>query len=192
MRSSLLALSLLGLATIPAARPGDEKHPALGLALTVPSKYTPLPVQPTEPWVVLRYVSERKRDAAKDPFSGLLGTVQTKLQILRIDWHDDPVPLPTPPPITTFKRYVEQQLGTWEIAHENDVPEREGWTCKEYELQPRLGDPAVTEVLTARVTQWACELRNAERTWVVLGSCAHEDADKEIRAWRRCAESLEF
>jgi len=141
---------------------------------------------------VLRYVGEKKRDTTKAPLSS--GPVRPGLQIIRIDWREDPEPLPNPPPITNFRRYLDQRLGAWAIERESDGPEREGWTCKEYELRPRLAGSAeaMAEALLTSVTQWACELRNAERTWVVLGSCERVEAEKEIRAWRRCAESLEF
>ncbi len=82
---------------------GEEKYPALGVALEVPPRYEPVPVQPKEPWIVLRYVQEKKRDAPK-------GTPQAGLYLLRLDWHEDPDPPTEPLPVTTFERFVAQRL----------------------------------------------------------------------------------
>ena len=97
----------------------------------------------------------------------------------------DPEPAPKTPAITTFERYVEQRLALeWKIAETRDAGERDGWQRKEHSLESRLDKEQ-------RVA-WAHELRNAERTWVLLGVCSPERLEKEARAWRRCAESVEL
>lgn len=35
-----------------------ERHEALMLVFEAPSRYKPFPVQPDEPWIVLRYLTE--------------------------------------------------------------------------------------------------------------------------------------
>ena len=60
------------------AQERNERHPALGLNLTLPRSYSPMPVQPTEKLVQLRYLG-------KESARGL----RPDLYVLRIGWGED-------------------------------------------------------------------------------------------------------
>jgi len=162
---SSLAGALVALAALASAQ---EKYPALGIAMDAPPKYKTMPVQPDEPWIVLRFVSEK---------------VAAELYAVRLKYEPDPEPLPKPPPLTSFERYLAQQMEDWKVARTTVGKERELWACTEYELSQKKKNELVG---------WAYELHGDDTVWILLGLCDPAASAKEIPAWRRCAEKLQL
>lgn len=162
---SSLAAALLVCSTLAVAQ---EKYPALGIAIDPPPKYEVMPVQPNEPWIVLRFLSERGA---------------AELYVVRLDYKPDPEPLPKPPPLTSFERYLAQQMEDWKVTRKQDGKERDLWACTEYELSQKKKND---------LSAWAYELHGDDTVWILLGFCNPALSAKEIPAWRRCAEKLQL
>jgi hypothetical protein len=160
--------SLVAALVCAALASAQEKYPALGIAIDAPPKYEPVPVQPSEPWIVLRFVSQK---------------TSSELLVVRLKYEPDPEPLPKPPPLTNLERYLAQRMEDWKVTRTTVGKERELWACTEYELSPRKKQD---------FAGWAYELHGDDHVWILLGVCIAQLADKEIPAWRRCAEKLEL
>ena len=154
--------------TVAASLRVQEKYPALGITVDAPPKYDPIPVQPSERHVVLRWVGK--------------GDGEPELALVRLDVVADPVPLPDPPPVTSLPRFVAQRMESWKAEPAKPAKGREGFACSEYELKDNKNG----------LRGWACELKSADRVWILIGMCARDQVDKELPGWRRCAEKLEF
>jgi hypothetical protein len=197
---ALCALPLLAPTSGAQAFP-KEKHPELGLEIQRPRKYGQVPVQPTEEWILLRYVEEQD---ARNPKARL-----PELAIVRIDWQPDPEPepeppapdppdeesersrapvvikgSPPPPPITTLERYVERKLGGFELGPEVAVsrPKTQGaYVLHEYELAPQKNE---------KRRGYAFAWKSDARTLALFGACAEEELDDARKTWRYVAEKL--
>jgi hypothetical protein len=184
MSSSLLSMAPVALAPLPVlmtgvaglVATGGERHEELGLVLEVPSRYEPFPTPVTDDLMALRFVA----DASARQDSGL-GAI---LSVIRIPAGEDPEPLPDPPPIHGVERFVEQRLKVWRIDETRAGAAREGWTGSEHWLLPVEGE--------SFLTTWIYSWKGEEVTWLLMGQCTKEVQDREVAAWRRCAEGLEF
>ena len=199
--AGLCALSLLAAPSSSQAFK-KEAYPEKGLELQRPRRYVEIPVQPTEPWIVLRYVEEKDERSPKP--------IQPELAIVRIDWKPDPEPEPedgpepepepgegpavkpgidpdpepVPPPITTLERYAEQVLGGFTLGAEVelDEPKVQGaYVLHEYKLDPKG---------SGRQRGYAFAWRSAARTYALLGSCHETNLQEELKTWRVVAEKL--
>jgi hypothetical protein len=171
----MLSITTAVLALAAGASPGEEKYVHLGVALDVPGTYEGVPVQPTEPWIVLRYVGAKGSKARP--------AVRPALYLVKIERKADPEPCPDPPPINSFQRYLVQRWQAWEVEAQRAGKAREGWECREYDL-------ASPESST--LGGWAFEHAGPERSWILLGFCERGEVEREARTWRRVAEKLEF
>ena len=176
--------ALILLAAPPSAQAfKTEGYPEKGLEVQRPRRYVEIPVQPTERWIVVRYVEEVDPRNQK-PFP-------PELAIVRIDWAPDPEPVPEPeaepappPPITTLERYAEQELAGLTLGSEIELeqPLSQGaYALHEYLLEPKGKD---------KRRGYAFAWRSEGRTYAVLGTCAEANFADEVKTWRVVAEKL--
>src|SRR5262245_42760313 len=201
----LAALCALLLFTAPAAAQAfkKEQYPDKGLEVQRPRRYVEIPVQPTEQWIVLRYVEEVDERAPKPS--------RPELALVRVDWAPDPEPEPEPapappddggegertrakpvvevkeqgppPPITTLERYAEQKLGGLTLGAEVKLvePKTQGeYVLHEYRLDAKKG----------RQRGYVFAWRSAARTYALFGFCSEENYEDALKTWRVVAEKL--
>jgi len=179
-----LALALLALASAVPAQTRNETHSPLGLSLVVPRSYAPMPVQPTEELVQLRYLG---RESARG--------LRPDLYVVRIPWGEDPDPLPDPPPVHTFARYLEQRMRPWSIAETTEKEPIDGWVALEHRLERVEKDERGRRVAPERPSAWAAwalERQDGFQSYLVLGFCDVRDFDQEVKRWRQVAQKLAF
>ncbi|MCZ6597256.1 MAG: DUF1570 domain-containing protein [Planctomycetota bacterium] len=184
-----------------------EEHLEHGIRLERPRNHVPIPIQPTEKWVVLKYAERIPRNERKRK------KIRPEYLIVRIDWVPDPEPepepaphpdpgdddeertrsrnaeekkekKPPPPPISTLERYVDQRLKGWELGAESRRKDRDGFQGFEYELERTDGKGSKS----AFVYAW----RRPVETVALIGFCGHDDYKKQSKIWRTVAESMEF
>jgi hypothetical protein len=86
------------------------------------------------------------------------GRVAPKLHVVRIQRSADPEPLPDPPPLNSFERYLEQRLGVWTVHARRSGAARQGWEVEEHEVAP-CAQPARSRA-TRRSVASAVETRS--------------------------------
>ena len=99
MRTLACALMLTSLAAaVPQGGYTKEKHPELGLELPRARDYEAIPLQPDEAWKLL-YWAEKQSKTDKQRRGA-----RPTLFIVRIDWVDDPAPVPAAAPEKPWRR----------------------------------------------------------------------------------------
>ncbi len=168
-----------------------------------PRDYVPIPRQPTEKYVILRYAEEQPEDRRKRK------KITPEVMFVWIPWVEDPAPpepepeadppaeedrtkskprkgeekKPPPPPINCLERFVEQRLQKWSLPDEPEVlKERDGYERVLYESASVEGK--------SRAVGWIWEWRNDQRTILMIGSCHEEDYKKQSKIWEYMAGKL--
>jgi hypothetical protein len=209
----LLCASLL---SPPAAAQGGyrtEEFPDLGLELPIPRNYKALPLEPTERWMVLRWIDERTAErtaaATGQPLTRIFAPEFT---VLWIDHVPDPVVTPGSDsggdpggdpgggdpgaapeadpferPINSFERYLE--------AHWS----RDGRPLYTLDAgrahDDQDGNQLVEHVLEPFAGQppaWAAICRTPLRSLVFFGRCSKEDWDDQQSIWRTMLRRARF
>ena len=195
---------LLFLAPVPEAQAfRKDEHPELGLTVQRPRKYAPIPRQPTEEWILLRYVEEKDKRNPK--------SILPELLIVRIDWVPDPEPETEPEeeeegdnergrskskladeykpkekplPINSLERYVERELRGFKLGHEIAAKKQRkkgDFVGTEFTLEPAIKE---------RRRGWAFSWSNEAGTYALLGIASKDDVDKQSNDWIKVAEKL--
>lgn len=175
----MLALFLLALPV--AAQSRVETHSPLGVKVSVPRRYAPMPVSPHETNVRLRWLGEENR-------AGL----RPDLYLIEIEHAADPDPLPDPPPVNSLERCLARYFRPWNIAESKDQAASEGWSVREHRLERKLAGLAQRPGLEVNFP-WsavAIERRLGAKSWVVLGLCDTDDLEQELKGWRTLAAKL--
>lgn len=214
--AALLCLVVIGFAPTVAAQRGfdTERLPQHGLKYLEPRSYDWLPTQPTEDWVILRYVKKRNEDDL-DPRAAVF---RPEFVVVRVDWvPDEEVSAdgrtttgssdeggakkkgddegddeaeeevaPPPPPINSALRWFAQRSGGWQMASSKPGRERDGFESTEYTMSP-------PEKARGDVVGWAYVWRKErERTYLVFGRCSSIDFEEEQRIWWEVASKMQF
>jgi hypothetical protein len=167
-----------------AAQTRKETHSPLGLSLAVPRSYSPMPVQPTETCVQLRYLGAESKQG-----------LRPDLWVIAIEHGPDPDPLPDPPPQNTLERFLAQRMKPWAIAETKGDKPVEGWSVFEHRLERKLEDAEKRVDRTGADFPWAAcalERRLGTKSWVVLGFCDVEDVEQELKTWRAVLAKMQF
>jgi len=212
------ALAVFALAPVAAAQRGytTEKYKQHGLRFELARSYEWLAIQPNEEWVVLQWVdkSHEGRSALRNATGGHLMVVRVdwtpdpepepvvELEPDEGDGGDgdgdgggeedeaepEEEPEPPPPPITTWKRFAEQRLRTYDalLLDEEEHDDRDGYAVREYELRPKK---------SGRRTKrgWACVFERPEqRTFAVVGFALDKAYEDQRKIWRHTAGKMRF
>ena len=215
-RSLVLSiLALLGLASLSAALPQGGYTTLKPLSkyglekLPVPRDYDPIPVQPTEEWMILRF-AERQLD---DPREQKKYT--PSVRFVWIPWVEDPPPpepevAPDPPPpdeegrtrskpvsdekkpaplppINCLERYLAQRMKQITLGDLEEQKPRDGYERMLYESLPvkKANDDGHTDLVA-----WIWEWRRDERTLAMIATCHEDDYPKQAKIWEHMASSL--
>jgi hypothetical protein len=166
------------------AQTRTEKHSPLGLRIEVPRTYEPMPVSPDDPLLQVRYLG-------KESSSGL----RPDLLVVKIPWGKDPDPLPDPPPVNSFERFLAQRMSAWKLDATKELQPIDGWVTMEHTLE-RLPPKTLTGMFDLTFDSpwgaWAIERQDGYQSWIVIGFCDKEDLAREVKLWRRVAEKLQF
>jgi hypothetical protein len=182
MPRALLAALILALPV--AAQTRNETHSPLGVSLAVPRKYAPMPVQPTETCVQLRYLGAENGQG-----------LRPDLYLIAFERGSDPEPLPEPPPLNTLERFLAQRMKPWAIAESREEKPVDGWSVHEHRLERVLEGQTQQAAGLATNFPWtarAIERRSGTKSWIVLGFCDVDDVEQELKAWRAVAARLKF
>jgi len=177
-----LVLVLLLLALPVAAQTRVETHSPLGVKVSVPRRYAPMPVSPDETNVRLRWLGEENR-------AGL----RPDLYLIELEHTPDAEPLPEPPPVNSLERFLARGFRPWAIAETKDQAPSEGWSVREHRLERRLDGQSKSRPGLEVNFPWAAvaiERRLGAKSWIVLGLCDSEDLEKELKGWRSLATKL--
>jgi hypothetical protein len=222
--TALAALALAICAEPLAAAQGgyaEEKHPGLGLEFPMARNYVPVPVEPTEKWIVLYYAgrpateAERERNADR----GIVTPWPAQLRIVDIDYVPDPSPVtgesvgPPEPPEPPEATGDGGDAPPAAKAREKEKPPPppintfERWLEREF---PTFGSFQVTPgkkrgayqgnehalLSTAKdehVSGWAYAwVADQKRTVALVGLCAPAEFDEQVKIWRYIAERVEI
>jgi len=173
--------ALLLLALPVAAQTRVETHSPLGVKVSVPRRYAPMPVSSDEVGVRLRWLGEENR-------AGL----RPDLYLVELEHTPDPDPLPEPPPVNSLERFLARGFRPWAIAETKEQPPSAGWSVREHRLERRVEGLQKRPGLEVNFP-WAAvaiERRLGEKSWVVLGLCDSEDLEQELKGWRTLAAKL--
>lgn len=177
-------LAVLLLAVPLAAQTRKETHSPLGLSLAVPRSYTPMPVQPTETCVQLRYLGAESKQG-----------LRPDLYVLAIEHGADPDPLPEPPPLNSLARFLAQRMKPWAIAATSEQKPIDGSSVYEHRLERVLaGEEKARAELATNFPWTACALERhlGTKSWIVLGFCDVDEVEKELKLWRAVLAKMQF
>ena len=181
MRLASLAALLLAVPLVAQTR--NETHSPLGVSLAVPRKYAPMPVQPTETCVQLRYLGAENEQG-----------LRPDLYLIALERGPDPDPLPEPPPQNSLERFLAQRMKPWAITETREEKPIDGWSVHEHRLERVLEGKQKLDAEQANFpwTARAIERRSGTKSWVVLGFCDVDDVEQELKTWRAVAARLKF
>jgi hypothetical protein len=188
-----------------------EKYPQHGLRLELARDYDWLAIQPNEDWIVLQWVDTSHEDEKKprgmapaklkvvridyvsDPGPSTPGSRGPKEEPPDdeepTEGGEEPAevdekPAP-PPPINSWNRYLERELGNWSAKEVGTGKSRDGFDSTEYELSIKKGN--------TRTRGWAYVWENPkQRSFVVLGWAAGKEFEEQRDIWRHTATKMRF
>ena len=183
--AALVAFAPAALHT-PDAHAAVHKDDDLGFKLTVPRKWTKLPLAANSQWIVAKFASNREYEYS-DPKAGGWATVRPKIEVVviphavrdrdsaKVKKTDEGVEVTREAPWKTIREYVDKTsrgLGGFHFSSEEE-DEIDGVKVTKYEL-------TVDKLVTGerRVYAWAFEGKDAE--WGVLCDIFARD-EKKLR-----------
>ena len=192
-----------------------EKYLQHGLKLELARDYEWLAIQPNEDWIVLQWVDtshegeEDRRgvtpaklqvvriDYVSDPGPSTPGGAvppeepedgegpeggDEEPDADEKDGEEKPKP---PPPISSWPRYLERELGNWSAEEVGTGKPRDGFEATEYELRVKKGN--------TRTKGWAYVWESTkQRSFVVLGWSSDKDWEEQREIWRHTATKMRF
>jgi hypothetical protein len=211
LRASILCLPLLAAPALAQGGYRTEEFEPIGIELPVPRDYKAVPVEPTERWIVLRWVDEETAERrAEDEGVQTSSVFAPELMLLWIDYVPDPVVTgagqqgPEGPdssdgesaegeqaevelPVSTFERYLDRYWRRgkdpmYRLGAVEELKPRDGNTVSEYVLHP-VGDhpPA-----------WATVFRTGRRSLVLFGRCDDVDWRDQTKIWQHMARRADL
>lgn len=153
------------LAPAPAARVGQlVRRPDLGLEITPPAGYEPIPTQPDERWIALSFVAESPPESA----------IRPSLHVVLIPRQGEGV--------TDVETYVRAYLPGAVAEQQPGGRRRFGHDSRRFELAFPGHD------LRGFVHAW----ESPERTVAVIATCSLASYPEHVSRWRRSAEQMKL
>ena len=206
----LAALALASLAAPAPAQGGytTQRHKEAGMDFPVPRRYEPMPLQPTERWILFKFLE----DARETKEQGR--RLRPEVSIVDLPYVPDPAPetgatAAAPEtegeagaqdaeeakeekeakpelPITSFERYLERRLQGWSVAPGSEQTDRErrGWTPTTYRLE---GPQTEKHGRVGFAYVWR---KPREREVLLIGFCHVDDYDHQADIWDHMGDEM--
>ncbi|MFT4539910.1 MAG: hypothetical protein ACI841_000157 [Planctomycetota bacterium] len=191
-----------------------EKHRELGVTISRPRKFEPIPTQPSEEWIKLYY---REQLSGNDTRKAVHRRVPPSLRVIIIPRRaastpvDDgkakePVPDDAPdsdkgkgskddetqkkdkPPVINFTTYLTNDWEAWSVESLGDGKRNKDYRTAQY----RLTGPSTTGRGAFEWAGYAYTWEGSGRTIVLMGTCELDDYDEMSKLWRKVGDKLKL